>query len=135
MNNDCSSIYKFLGDLDINGVVLVIDAISACGAALPRMGLGKVEAVSYTHLDVYKRQGVGSGVDNVLPWRNFVRNLNFLLNDLWSLLDWAFQVDLGDFLTQVKRLVDQLDEAVSNVDFNVGTFFDVFADKTSGGEG
>lgn len=47
-------------------------------------------------------------------------------------LQWALEVDLGDLIAQVCRLVDQLDEAVFHSEGDFGAWFDVFAEDAGG---
>lgn len=52
-----------------------------------------------------------------------------------ALLEWALEIDIADLVTEVCRLVDQGDQAVFDGESNVGTLFDVLAEKAGGDYG
>lgn len=67
--------------------------------------------------------------------RDLLGQLNILCESHFALLQRTVQVDIFDLLTEVCFLVDQADQAILDLQENLGTLLDLLAEGTLGDDG
>lgn len=71
----------------------------------------------------------------ILARGHLLRDLDLVRHAHLSLLEWAVEVDFFDLRTEIGRRLDQGDEAVFDGQGDLGTIFDVFAERARGNDG
>jgi len=74
-------------------------------------------------------------IREVTYWRDFLRQVKLLRESHFALLERALQVDILDLVAEVRLLIDQADQAIPDLQENLGALVDGLAEGTRSVDG